>query len=39
MYASNVGITRGFVFLRHHCEDSGYYDYKPTYFYLAVTGE
>jgi hypothetical protein len=24
-------------FLRHRCEDTGYYDYKPSDFYLAVT--
>jgi hypothetical protein len=24
-------------FLRHHCEDNGYYDYRPNDFYLAVT--
>ena len=24
-------------FLRHRCEDTGYFDYKPTDFYLAVT--
>ena len=23
-------------FLRHRCEDTGYYDYRPTDFYLAV---
>ena len=24
-------------FLRHRCEDTGYYNYKPTDFYLIVT--
>ena len=24
-------------FSRHHCDNTGYYDYKPTDFYLAVT--
>ena len=37
IYASIPGIIRECVFLRHCCEHTGYYDYKPIDFYLAVT--
>ena len=41
LYASNVGKTRKYgsllFYMRHRCEDNGYYDYKLTDFYLAVT--
>jgi hypothetical protein len=33
----NCGNNKIIWFLRHRCEDNGYYDYKPTDFYLAVT--
>ena len=36
-YASVAKIIKETGFLRYCCEDIGYYDYKPTDFYLAVT--